>query len=311
MDHNSRILITGGKGFLGTFLFKKLREKGYNNIITFTSKEYDITKEEEVKKLFENLGPFDIVLHLAARVGGIMFNKKNSGRIFYENIMMNTLVQEYSRRNNVKKFVGIGSVCSYPKFTEVPFLEEELWLGYPEESNASYGLGKKMMLVQSQAYREQYNFNSIHLLMINLYGPGDNFNSESSHVIPALIKKIKDAVDNNSDKVEVWGSGNASREFLYVEDAAEGIIKAMENYDGFSPVNLGSGKEITIRDLVEKICLLMRFEGEIIYDKSKPEGQIRRCLNTEKAKKLFNFNAETPIDIGLKRTIDFYLNSKK
>jgi len=306
-----RILITGANGFLGKVLCKKLRLKGYNNLITFRIDEYDITKEKDVSELFKHKEHFDIVIHLAASVGGIGFNKKNPGKVYYDNIMMNTLMQEYSRRNKVSKFVGIGSVCAYPKFAAIPFKEENLWDGYPEETNASYGLAKKMMLVQSQAYRQQYGFNAIHLLMINLYGPDDNFDLENSHVIAALIRKFYEAKINKSEKVILWGDGSPSREFLYVEDAAEAIVLAMGKYNKPEPINIGSGEEIMIKELAIKIRGLIGFEGRIEWDTSKPNGQPRRCLDISKAKKEFGFIAKISLDNGLKKTIESFVKNVK
>ncbi len=253
----------------------------------------------------------DIVIHLAAKVGGIGLNREKPGELFYDNIMIGVQLMEQARLNKVEKFVAIGTICAYPKFTPVPFKEKDLWDGYPEETNAPYGLAKKMLLVQSQAYRQQYCFNSIFLLPVNLYGPGDNFDSSSSHVIPALIKKCVDAVENNKDKINVWGTGKASREFLYVEDAAEGIILATEKYDKSEPVNLGAGFEITIKDLVEKIAKLTGFKGEIEWDHSKPDGQPRRMLDVSKAKKEFDFTAKTDFDEGLKKTIEWYKEQRE
>ena len=306
MDKSVRILITGANGFLGKILCEKLESRGYNKLVTFRKSEYDITKEKDVSELFKQKGPFDVVIHLAASVGGIGFNKKNPGKAYYDNIMMNTLIQEYSRINKVSKFLGIGTVCSYPKYTQLPFKEENLWDGYPEETNASYGLAKKMMLTQSQAYRQQYGFNAIHLLMINLYGPDDNFDLESSHVIAALIRKFYEAKLNKAEKVVLWGDGTPSREFLYVKDAAEAIVLAMEKYNKPAPINIGSGEEIRIKDLADKIKKLTGFEGSIEWDISKPNGQPRRCLDISKAKKELGFIAKTSLDEGLRKTIEFY-----
>lgn len=305
-----KIIITGGAGFLGKHLVNKLLKKGVHkdNMLIPRSRDYDLRKEDNIKRMFYDFKA-DIVIHLAAKVGGIGFNRENPGSIFYDNIMMGTQLMEQARLNNVEKFVAIGTICAYPKFTPVPFKEDDLWSGYPEETNAPYGLAKKMMLVQSQAYREQYGFNSIFLLPVNLYGPRDNFNPESSHVIPALIKKVADAKKINKNIV-VWGDGSASREFFFVEDAAEAIILASEKYDSSEPVNLGKGFEITIKDLVNKICKLMNFNGEIIWDASKPNGQPRRCLDVSKAKKEFGFEAKIDFDVGLKKTIEWYLEKR-
>ncbi len=312
MDTNKKIIVTGGAGFLGKHIVRKLIERGVSkdNIFIPYHKEYDLRKEQDIKRMFSDFKA-DIVIHLAAKVGGIGLNREKPGELFYDNIMIGVQLMEQARLNKVEKFVAIGTICAYPKFTPVPFKEKDLWDGYPEETNASYGLAKKMMLVQSQAYRQQYGFNSIFLLPVNLYGPGDNFDSSSSHVIPALIKKCVDAVENNKDKINVWGTGKASREFLYVEDAAEGIILATEKYDKSEPVNLGAGFEITIKDLVEKIAKLTGFKGEIEWDHSKPDGQPRRMLDVSKAKKEFDFTAKTDFDEGLKKTIEWYKEQRE
>ena len=311
---NKRITITGGKGFLGTHLIHKLKEKGYKYLHIADIPEYDLVRLEDIKRMYDDSSS-DIVIHLAARVGGIGFNQENPATLFYENLMMGTQLLHEGYVRNIKKFVGIGTICAYPKFTPVPFKEEDLWNGYPEETNAPYGLAKKMMLVQSQAYRMQYGFNSIFLLPVNLYGPGDNFDPRSSHVIPALIKKMVDAMygldkPNKQKKphepVTVWGTGNPSREFLYVEDAAEAIILAAERYNRPDPVNIGAGFEITIKDLVELITKFTGFKGKIVWDTSKPEGQPRRMLDTSKAQKEFSFKAKTSFEDGLKKTIDWY-----
>ncbi len=303
MLKNKKIIVTGGAGFLGKYLVRKLIERGVpkDNIFIPRFKEYDLRKEQDIKRMFFDFKA-DIVIHLAARVGGIGFNREKPGELFYDNLMIGIQLMEQARLNNIEKFVAIGTICAYPKFTPVPFKEENLWDGYPEETNAPYGLAKKMLLVQSQAYRQQYGFNSIFLLPVNLYGPGDNFDPSSSHVIPALIKKCVDA----KEKITVWGTGKASREFLYVEDAAEGIILATEGYNKSEPVNLGAGFEITIKDLVEKIAKLTGFKGEIEWDHSKPDGQPRRMLDVSKAKKEFDFTAKTDFDEGLKKTIEWY-----
>ena len=305
MLKNKRIIVTGGAGFLGKHLVKKLIKRGIpkENIFIPRFKEYDLRKEKDIKRMFSDFKA-DIVIHLAGIVGGIGFNREKPGELFYDNLIMGIQLIEQARLNKIEKFVAIGTICAYPKFTPVPFKEKDLWNGYPEETNAPYGLAKKMLLVQSQAYRQQYGFNSIFLLPVNLYGPGDNFNPSSSHVIPALIKKCVDA----KEKITVWGTGKASREFLYVEDAAEGIILATEKYDKSEPVNLGAGFEITIKDLVEKIAKLTGFKGEIEWDHSKPDGQPRRMLDVSKAKKEFDFTAKTNFDEGLKKTIEWYKN---
>lgn len=300
-----RILVTGGAGFLGSYVVKKLEESGCGEIFVPRSTDYDLVDMEAVKRLYRDARP-DIVIHLAARVGGIGANMKNPGRFFYENLMMGVQMMEQGRLFEVEKFVAIGTICAYPKFTPVPFKEEDLWNGYPEETNAPYGLAKKMLLVQSQAYRQQYGFNSIFLLPVNLYGPGDNFDLESSHVIPALIRKAVEAKDRGDMRIVAWGSGKVSREFLYVEDAAEGIVLATEKYNKPDPVNLGAGFEISIKDLAELICELAGFDGEIEWDTSRPDGQPRRCLDTSRAKKEFGFEAKTGLREGLMKTIEWY-----
>ena len=305
---DKRVLITGGDGFLGKQVISKLRNKTQNppELIVFHKKEFDIRREIEVERLFEIHNNIDVVIHLAGDVGGIGYNRKFSGSVFYNNLMMNTMLMEYSRLNKIKKFVSIGTVCSYPKFASVPFKEKDLWSGYPEETNASYGLAKKMMSVQGYAYREQFNFNAIHLLMVNLYGPGDNFDLESSHVIAGLIRKFYEAKNNGVKEIVVWGTGNATREFLYVEDAAEAIILAAEKYNKPEPVNIGAGFEISIKDLVELITILTGFNGKIKWDTNKPDGQPRRMLDVSKAKQEFGFKANTPLKEGLKKTIKWY-----
>jgi len=301
-----KILVTGGAGFLGSFVAKgliKARKVRQGNIKIPRSANMDLRTWENCVKVVKDI---DIVIHLAGRGGGIGYNRKYPGLLFYDNIIMNSQLMEAARQEGVEKFVGIGTVCSYPKYAPVPFKEESLWEGYPEETNAAYGLSKKMMLVQSQAYAQQYGFNSIHLLMVNLYGPRDNFDLESSHVIPALIRKFVDAVQNNQKEVLVWGTGRASREFLYVEDAADAILLATEKYNKPDPVNLGAGKEVTIKELVDLIAKLTGYDGRIIWDTTKPDGQPRRCLDTSKAKREFGFEARTDLEEGLKRTIEWY-----
>jgi GDP-L-fucose synthase len=303
--NGKKVLLTGGAGFLGREVFSKLVETGADSadIRIPRSKETDLRSWENCQEAVKNI---DLVIHLAARVGGIGFNQAYPAQLFYDNAIMGIQLMEAARQHEVKKFVVVGTVCAYPKFTPVPFREEELWNGYPEETNAPYGLAKKMHLVQSQAYRQQYNFNSIFLLPVNLYGPGDNFDTESSHVIPALIKKFNEAVKSGSKTVDVWGTGAASREFLYVEDAARGIVMAAERYNKPDPVNLGSGKEISIKDLVEMIARLTGFDGEIKWDTTKPDGQPRRCLDVSRAKREFGFEAEMGFEEGLSRTISWY-----
>ena len=303
---NQKILITGADGFLGKYLVKNLLEKRgiqKEHLFLPTIKELDLTKWESCQKAV--LGQ-DIIIHLAAKVGGIGFNQQKPGELFYDNIIMGTQLMEAARQANVKKFIAIGTVCAYPKHTPVPFKEENLWDGYPEETNAPYGLAKKMLLVQSQAYRQQYGFNSIFLLPLNLYGPGDNFDFASSHVIAAIIKKVYDAKKNNEHYIELWGTGKATRGFLYVEDAAESILLATEQYDKPDPVNLGSDLEISIKDLAELVCKLIDFKGEIRWDVNRPDGQLRRSVDTSKAKKEFGFESKTNFEEGLKKTIEWY-----
>lgn len=303
-----RVLVTGGGGFIGRHLVPMLKSLE-TEVFVPRSKNVDLRKEESADRLFKQNRP-EIVIHMAAHGGGIGHMRKHPGSIFYDNIMMNTLVIEKSLRYGIKKFVGIGTVCSYPKFAPVPFKEEDLWNGYPEETNAAYGLSKKMMLVQTQAYREEYGFNGIHLLLVNMYGPYDDFNLETSHVIPALIRKFTDAVENNKKEVWVWGTGEASREFLYVEDAAEGILLATERYNEPEPVNIGAGFEIKIKNLVELIAELTGFKGEIRWDTSKPDGQPRRCLDVSKAKEEFGFEARVDFRAGLEKTIEWYIKHR-
>ena len=307
--NNKKILVTGGAGFLGSFIVEKLKERGANgeDIKIPRSRDTDLRYWKSCIKAVKGV---DIAIHLAARVGGIGFNRNYPATLFYDNAIMGIQLMEAARQEEVEKFVAIGTVCAYPKFTPVPFKEENLWNGYPEETNAPYGLAKKMLLVQSQAYRQQYGFNAIYLLPVNLYGPRDNFNPESSHVIPALIKKIFDAKESDKDYIEVWGTGKASREFLYVEDAAEGIILATEKYNKSEPVNIGAGFEIKIKDLVELIAELAEFDGEIRWDTSKPDGQPRRCLDVSKAKEEFGFKARVDFREGLEKTIEWYTNHK-
>ena len=305
-----KIVVTGGAGFLGTYVVKKLEERGCSEIFIPRSEHYDLVEMEAVKSLYQEARP-DIVIHLAAKVGGIGANMRNPGRFFYDNLMMGVQMMEQGRLFGLEKFVAIGTICAYPKFTPVPFKEEDLWNGYPEETNAPYGLAKKMLLVQSQAYRHQYGFHSIFLLPVNLYGPRDDFDLESSHVIPALIRKAVEAKERGERRIVAWGTGKVSREFLYVEDAAEGIILATEKYDKADSINLGAGFEITIRDLAKLICELAAFEGEIEWDLSKPDGQPRRSLDTSRAKIEFGFEAKKDLRAGLKKTIDWYKEHRK
>jgi GDP-L-fucose synthase len=325
-------LVTGGAGFLGSFVVEKLRERGSKDVFVPRSKDYDLVEMEAVKRLYKDAKP-DIVIHLAARVGGIGANRANPGKFFYDNLMMGVHMMEVGRQVGIEKFVAIGTVCAYPKFTPVPFKEENLWDGYPEETNAPYGLAKKMLLVQAQAYRQQYGYNAIYLLPVNLYGPRDNFDPESSHVIPALIRKCLGAklkMEQDEAKVKaqpkgsqpqpepkpghfvtVWGTGKPTREFLYVADAAEGILLATEKYNKPDPVNLGIGFEISIKDLVELIAKLTGFKGRITWDSSKPDGQPRRMLDTSKAAREFGFRARTGFEEGLQKTIDWYLTTER
>lgn len=303
-----KIAVTGGKGFLGSHLVKKL-EGRCAEVFVVSSGEYDLRRAEDIDRMYEDAKP-DIVIHLAAIVGGIGANSKNPGSFFYDNLIMGAQLIEQGRLRGIEKFVALGTVCCYPKFTPVPFSENDIWNGYPEETNAPYGLAKKMMLVQGQAYRQQYDFNTIFLVPVNLYGPGDNFDPDSSHVIPALMKKCFDAMDRGADVLEVWGTGRASREFLYVDDCAEAIVAATEKYNGSEPVNLGSGMEISIKDLILLIAELTGFKGEIKWDATKPDGQPRRCINVERAEKEFGFKATTDFREGLKKTIEWYRNNR-
>jgi len=308
--HHKRVLVTGGGGFLGSFVVEKLRERGCRNIFVPRSKDYDLVEMEAVKRLYRDAKP-DMVIHLAAVVGGIGANQANPGKFFYDNLMMGVQMMEVGRQAGIEKFVAIATICAYPKFTPVPFQEKDLWNGYPEETNAPYGLAKKMLLVQAQAYRQQYGFNAISLFPVNLYGPKDNFDLDTSHVIPALIRKCIEAKDRGDDHIVAWGDGSPTREFLYVEDAAEGILLAAELYNESDPVNLGSAFEISIKDLLETIVRLTGFEGKIVWDTSKPNGQPRRKLDIRRAEKGFGFRAHTSFDDGLKKTIHWYLTNRK
>jgi len=304
---NRRVLVTGGAGFLGSFVVDALRVRGCQNISVPRSREYNLVDMQAAKRLYREVKP-DLVIHLAARVGGIGANRANPGKFFYDNLMMGTQLMEVGRQMGVEKFVAVGTICSYPKFTPIPFCESNLWNGYPEETNAPYGLAKKMLLVQSQAYRQQYGFNSIVLLPVNLYGPRDNYDPDTSHVIPALIRKFLEAADagGQTPTVTVWGTGMPTREFLYVADAAEGILLAAERYDKSDPVNLGAGFEISIKELVDRIATLTGFAGHIVWDTTKPDGQPRRSLDTARAADAFGFIAQTSFDDGLRRTIEWY-----
>lgn len=306
----SKILVTGGAGFLGSYVIKELLKKGVprKNIIIPRSKDTDLRIIENCHKIVKEI---DIVIHLAAKVGGIGFNRENPGTLFYDNLIMGAQMMEAARQEGVKKFVAVGTICAYPKFTPIPFKEKDLWMGYPEETNAPYGLAKKMLLVQAQAYRQQYGFNAIYLLPVNLYGPGDDFNPSSSHVIPALIKKIHEAKINKNPEVEVWGTGQATREFLFVKDAARAIILATLKYNEAEPVNIGTSVEIKVKDLAGLICNILDYRGRIKWDKTKPDGQPRRVLNVSLAKNKFNFQARTDFKTGLIQTIKWYRNQKK
>ena len=310
MLKNKRVTVTGGKGFLGQHLISKLADYGCASIDLADLPEYNLTHAEDIRRMFDDKRP-DLVIHLAAKVGGIGYNQEKPAELFYDNLIMGAQLIHEAYLQKIDKFVALGTICAYPKFTPVPFKEEDIWNGYPEETNAPYGLAKKMMLVQSQAYRQQYGFNSIFLLPVNLYGPGDNFDPRSSHVIPALIKKCFDAIDNHSDTLEVWGTGRATREFFYVEDAATAICLAADTYNKSEPVNIGAGFEISIRDLTELIAKLSGFSGKIIWDVSKPDGQPRRLLDTTLALKEFAFKAKTDLTTGLNKTIDWYKKNRR
>lgn len=305
-----RVCVTGGAGFLGSFVVEKLRSRGAREVFIPQFHEYDLVQPEAVQRLLRDARP-DVIIHLAAHVGGIGANREHPAEFFYDNLMMGVQLMHESWKTGVEKFVAIGTVCAYPKFTPVPFKEDDLWMGYPEETNAPYGLAKKMLLVQAQAYRQQYGFNAIYLLPVNLYGPGDNFDPRSSHVIPALIRKVLEAQDAGQEEVVVWGDGTPTREFLYVEDAAEGILLAAERYSDEAPVNLGSGCEISIKDLAETIGYRAGFTGRFVWDTTKPNGQPRRALDTSRAEEMFGFRATTSFDEGLCRTIDWYRQNRR
>lgn len=302
---DKKVMVTGGSGFLGSHVVEGLERRGCRNIVVPRSKQYDLRHPDRSMELLKTHNA-DIIIHLAASVGGIGANRANPGSYVYDNLTMGVHLMEAARQQGVDKFVTCGTICAYPKFAKVPFREEDLWDGYPEETNAPYGLAKKMLLVQSQAYRAQYGFNAIYVLPVNLYGPRDNFDLESSHVIPALIRKCIEAVRNGEDSIDVWGSGKATREFLYVEDAAEAILLAAERYNGPDPVNIGTSEEISIKALAERIAELTGFQGRLNWDPQKPDGQPRRCLDIEKAKRYFGFEAQVNLEEGLKRTIQWY-----
>lgn len=305
-----RVVVTGGAGFLGSVVVEKLRQRGCREVIVPRSNEFDLRDRDAIIRLYEKARP-SIVIHLAAVVGGIGANRANPGRFFYDNAIMGIQLMEYARLFEVEKFVAVGTVCAYPKFTPIPFKEDDLWNGYPEETNAPYGLAKKMMLAQAQAYRAQYGFNAIYLLPVNLYGPGDNFDMETSHVIPALIRKCVEAKDNGSREIVLWGDGSPTREFLYVDDAAEGLALATERYDGDLPVNLGTGEEITIRELAQMIAAEVGFNGAIVWDKTKPNGQPRRCLDVSRARQLFGFQATHSLREGISRTVTYFQSHRQ
>lgn len=307
--NGKRVVVTGGAGFLGSFVVENLRERGCMNVIVPRSKDYDLRDRDAIVRLYKQAVPH-IVIHVAGVVGGIGANQANPGRFFYENAIMGMQLMEYGRQFEVQKFTVVGTVCAYPKFTSVPFKEDDLWNGYPEETNAPYGLAKKMLLVQAQAYRAQYGFNSIYLLPVNLYGPRDNFDLETSHVIPALIRKCVEAKERGFSEIVLWGDGSVTREFLYVQDAADGILLATERYNGQEPVNLGTGEEIAIRDLAKMIAAEVGFDGEIVWDASKPNGQPRRCLDISRALQLFGFRAAHRLPEGIPKTVAWFVNHR-
>ncbi|HNY93670.1 MAG TPA: GDP-L-fucose synthase [Flexilinea sp.] len=306
---NKRICVTGGAGFLGSFIQESLKKRGVTDIFIPLRKQYDLIEVSDIRRMLSDAKP-DVIIHLAANVGGIGANMEHPAEFFYDNLMMGVQLIHESWKAGVEKFVAIGTICAYPKYTPIPFKEDDLWNGYPEETNAPYGLAKKMLLVQSQAYRKQYGFNSIYLLPVNLYGPRDNFNPKSSHVIPALIHKCYEAKLNHISEVVIWGDGSPTREFIYAGDAAEGIVMAAEKYDGPEPVNIGSGMEISIKDLAELIARLIGYEGKLVYDTSKPNGQPRRALDVSRAREYFGFTAKMSFEDGLKQTIDYYISNR-
>lgn len=305
-----RVCVTGGAGFLGSFITEKLRQRGAREVFIPHIEDYDLVKPEDIGRMLDDSHP-DLIIHLAALAGGIGANRARPADFFYINLMMGVQLMHMAWQRGVSKFVALGTICAYPKFTPLPFKEENLWDGYPEETNAPYGLAKKMLLVQAQAYREQYGLNAIYLLPVNLYGPRDNFNLETSHVIPALIRKCLEAKERRDPQVVLWGDGTPTREFLYVEDAAEGILRAAERYNGSEPVNLGSGQEISIKNLAGLIARLTGFQGELVWDTSKPNGQPRRALDVSRAEQFFGFRAQVPFEDGLRRTINWYMENQK
>jgi GDP-L-fucose synthase len=304
------ICVTGGAGFLGSFVAAELRRRGYERIVVPRRRDYDLTREADVARLLAEARP-EVVIHLAARVGGIGANRARPGTFFYDNLLMGALLMEHARRAGVRKFVAVGTICAYPKHCPVPFREADLWNGYPEETNAPYGLAKKMLLVQAQAYRQEFGLNAVYLLPVNLYGPRDNFDPATSHVIPALILKCRQAAAAGADSLPVWGTGNAPREFLYVADGAEAIVSALERYDGDEPVNIGTGREISIRDLAGMIARLCGFQGRLVFDPSMPDGQPRRCVDVSRARELFGFTARTALEDGLRETIAWFNGTTK
>lgn len=306
---DKRVCVTGGEGFLGSFVLERLAERGAGDIFVPSIRDYDLVQQDAVRQLISDSRP-DVIIHLAAHVGGIGANRDHPAEFFYDNIMMGVQLMHEAYKNDVGKFVAIGTVCAYPKYSEPPFKEEDLWQGYPEETNAPYGLAKKMLLVQAQAYRQQYGFNAIYLLPANLYGPGDNFDLQNSHVVPAMIRKCIEAVDRGEGQVTAWGTGKPTRELMYVDDAARGILLAAERYNGSDPVNLGTGRPISIKDLIELIAELTGFSGKIEWDASKPDGQPKRSLDTSRAEKLFGYQAEVDLEEGLRRTIAWYRTSR-
>jgi GDP-L-fucose synthase len=314
--NNKKVVVTGGAGFLGSFVIAKLKERGATDIYVPTIEEYDLTDRDSIRRLYDLTlaDGFDaskmVLIHLAAHVGGIGANREHPAEFFYDNLVMGVELMHQAWQRGVGKFVAIGTVCAYPKFTPVPFKEDDLWMGYPEETNAPYGLAKKMLLVQAQAYRQQYGFNAIYLLPVNLYGPRDNFNPASSHVVPALIRKAAEAQEKGEKEIIVWGDGSPTREFLFVEDAADGIVTAAEKYNGAEPVNLGSGYEISIKELAEMICRMAGFQGRLVWDTTKPNGQPRRGLDVSRAKEYFGWSAQVPFEEGMRRTIDWFKQNR-